>query len=167
MDYPRTVRLLRVVSSVVCGLVCLLWFVLWVRSYWHIDQLGRNIVGKNHIGFMSIRGHLMACYRDDPALMAELKAAGVVDGWYRGELLTEDWITGTAGEKQWDPSKLFRGFKFSISDLRLPYWFLVLTFAVPAAVLWPHWSRRFTLRTLLVGMSALAVLLVLLVWAIK
>ncbi len=109
----------------------------------------------------------MASYQDDPVLMAELKAAGVVDGWGQGELLTEDWITGTAGEKQWDPSKLFRGFKFSVSDLRLPYWFLVLIFAVPAATLWPSWSRRFTVRTLLIVMTALAMLLSLIILAIK
>jgi hypothetical protein len=160
-------RKLRIAFSAVCGIVCLALIVVWVRSYWHIDQFGRNSVGKNSIGFMSIRGHLMVAYTEDPTTIGELKAAGVVDGWYRGELLTEEWINATAGEKQWDPSKLFRGFKFSVSDLRLPYWFLVLMFAVPAAVLWPHWSRRFTLRTLLVGMSALAVLLVLIVWAIK
>jgi hypothetical protein len=37
MDRPRLIRSLRIAVSAVCGILCLLLIVLWVRSYWWLD----------------------------------------------------------------------------------------------------------------------------------
>ena len=51
------------------------------------------------------------------------------------------------------------GFKFTRFDFRIPHWFAVLLTATIGAVAWPNWSRRFTLRTLLIVTTLIAVVL--------
>ncbi len=54
MDRPRTLRLLRIAFSAVCGIVCLLLIALSVRSYWWFDYTpGGGIssaVGRVYVG---------------------------------------------------------------------------------------------------------------------
>src|SRR5262245_15805338 len=54
MDRPRMLRLLRIMFSAVCGIVCLLLIVMWVGSYWRFDacllpgrRYGRHIQSVN------------------------------------------------------------------------------------------------------------------------
>lgn len=47
--------------------------------------------------------------------------------------------------------------------IRIPDWFLVSLFAFIAAAPWFHWSKRFSLRTLLIAMTLVAVALGLIV----
>src|SRR4051812_42910834 len=35
----RFLRYVRIALSVTCGIACVLLIVLWVRSYWRVDQL--------------------------------------------------------------------------------------------------------------------------------
>ena len=48
--------------------------------------------------------------------------------------------------------------------LRVPDWFLVLISLVSAAAPWLRWSCRFSLRTLLIATTLVAVVLGLVVW---
>jgi hypothetical protein len=52
-------------------------------------------------------------------------------------------------------------------DLTLPHWFLTLLSVSCAAVAWTRWKRRFSLRTLLIATTLVAVGLALIVWAVK
>jgi hypothetical protein len=47
----------------------------------------------------------------------------------------------------------------------LPYWMLVIFASAVGIVLWTRWSKRFSLRTLLVATAIVAVVLGLIVWA--
>ena len=38
MNRPRLIRGLRIAWSVWWGILCVLLIVLWVRSYWWVDQ---------------------------------------------------------------------------------------------------------------------------------
>jgi hypothetical protein len=49
----------------------------------------------------------------------------------------------------------------------IPYWFPVLILAAMAAFPWIRWSKRFSLRTLLIAMTVVAALLGAVVWAVK
>jgi hypothetical protein len=49
------------------------------------------------------------------------------------------------------------------SSLLVPFWFLVSAAALFAAVPWIEWPKRFTLRTLLIAMTLVAVVLGLIV----
>jgi hypothetical protein len=51
--------------------------------------------------------------------------------------------------------------------LAIPYWFLVPAMAICAWSSWLGWSNRFSLRTLLIGMTVVAALLGLVVWAAR
>jgi hypothetical protein len=139
-------------------IVCILLIVSWVRSYSHFNQLGRKLSDSVWFGSQAMRGQLMFSYDDDPATMAALKAAGA-NGWVRGEILAEDWIAPPAIQNQSLFSRLMPGFKFTRFDFRIPHWFAVLLTATIGAVAWPNWSRRFTLRTLLIVTTLVAVVL--------
>jgi hypothetical protein len=49
--------------------------------------------------------------------------------------------------------------------IRLPYWLLALIAAILGALPWLRW--RFSLRTMLIGMTVVAALLGALVWAVR
>jgi hypothetical protein len=160
-------RKLRIVFSAMCGVACLLLIVLWVRSYWHFDQFGKVISSRSYFGGGALQGQCLFSYSSNPKYIAGLKVAGV-DGWHKGDVLVEDWIRATpSAQNQPFGSLLIRGFKFGKSDFRVPHWFLVLLSATCAAVTWPKWSRRFTLRSLLITMTVVVVLLVAIIYAIK
>jgi hypothetical protein len=68
----------------------------------------------------------------------------------------------------WVPPASFAGFEIRSNRnsnvvVIIPYWFLVLSLGVIAAAPWIRW-RRFSLRTLLIGMTLIAVGLGLLAW---
>jgi hypothetical protein len=46
----------------------------------------------------------------------------------------------------------------------LPHWFALALIATGAAVPWMQWSKRFSLRTLLIATTLVAVMLGLIVW---
>ena len=60
------------------------------------------------------------------------------------------------------------GFRLSANQRGLtcmiPYWFLTLSTGGLAAILWPRWARRFSLRALLIAAPLVAIALALIVW---
>jgi hypothetical protein len=120
MDRPRILRLLRIAFSVMCGILCLLLIVLWVRSYssaggWHtLTHIGADQI----VFYESVNGDLRILSLD--AFMA-------------------------ATLSHWQP-----GFV-------VPYWSLVSSFVMLAALPWVRW--RFSLRTLLIATTLIAILL--------
>lgn len=55
----------------------------------------------------------------------------------------------------------------SHTAILVPHWFQVVVFVLIAAVPWSPWSRRFSLRTLLIATTLLAVVLGLAVWSAR
>jgi hypothetical protein len=53
MDRPRFLRLLRIAFSAVCGIVCVLLIVFWVRSYSKVENLYVHAWGSNLLVFNS------------------------------------------------------------------------------------------------------------------
>jgi hypothetical protein len=58
------------------------------------------------------------------------------------------------------------GFARHSNAIVFPHWFVVVVCTGAAALPWLSWSRTFSLRTLLIGMTMLAVGLGLVVWAV-
>src|SRR5262245_24453789 len=55
---PRSrYRKLRIAWSAVCGVVCLLLIVLWVRSYWWADFVNIDAPSPWAVQLLSVRGH--------------------------------------------------------------------------------------------------------------
>ena len=141
-------RYLRIAFSAMCGVVCLLLIVLWVRSYWQWDALQYEDLSESidvgaQNGFLFVGktyqiGKGRWWFGSDPAeFPADLKShlsINLDDG--NGDLL--------------GPS------------VTIPLWLIVLFFVALGIAPWP--PRQFSLRTLLVFTTGIAALLGILVY---
>jgi hypothetical protein len=145
-------RKLRVAFSVVCGTIGLLLVSLWVRSYF---------------SSVFVVGHFF--YRG--ALIAESSHGRVTLGYRHGALLSNGvsgshWGIHYKSLDEWqpfDPPMSARpAFGLSKSQafdfVILPYWFFTLGSVIAIAGLW-SFTRRFSLRSLLIATTLIAVIL--------
>jgi hypothetical protein len=142
---------LRIAWSVGCGILCALLIGLWVRSYSSIDKMFIPVTEREDIAFMSVDGTISVS-----------KFWQTVPGYFdlhsrfKNETLTPQIIN--------DPRFMNR-IRFGISTqpivITLPYWFVVPILAALGTFPWIHW--RFSLRTLLIGITVLAAALSLLI----
>ena len=58
MSRPRRLLLVRIAFSIVCGILCLLLIVLWVRSYWWHDWLGGQLPRNRSFSLSAANGRL-------------------------------------------------------------------------------------------------------------
>jgi hypothetical protein len=148
-------RKLRIAWSVGCAIACVLLIVLWVRSYMTIDTLG---VPPNVSRVSKVRSswgllHIL-CF-DDPA---------------QGRNWTIESVPLTSDRKQFvkDATQKLTKFGFahysagSNENFLFPYWLPFIGIVLLAAAPWIH---RFSLRTLLIATTLIAVVLGLVVWA--
>jgi hypothetical protein len=146
-------RKLRITWTAICGIACVLLIVLWVRSYNRTETVSKT--NKNLISTTFGSGYGLAYFirSDDSAVVfGNPFEAAEESGWK---------YSSVAGP----PHKL--GWK---SDAKLlivpvPYWCPVLLAAALATAPWL--TRRFSLRTLLVATTLIAVVLGLIVWSIR
>jgi hypothetical protein len=142
-------RKLRIAWPVFCGIACVLLVVLWVRSYWWSDFTHRkspinicSIEGKLLIGctltHVSIRNPTLA-RRANPPKMNDPP----IFGFYPASM--RDWV-----------------FTFATHGLALPYWLCVIVLTLMTAAPWV--PSRFSLRTLLIATTLIAVALGVVVW---
>jgi hypothetical protein len=159
-------RKLRIAWSAVCGILCLLLIALWVRSYWWVDNFIGPSQGAYRFGVASSDGWLTIRYRNgilDPKAFPNWKlkstSAAAMEKVYKQ---MEASIKGTPGATFSRPARKFGwkddwGFQF-------PYWLPVASVGVLVTVSWKlPW--RFSLRTLLIGMTVVAVVLGLVIWS--
>jgi hypothetical protein len=148
-------RLLRIAASAACLVVCGLLIALWSRSYWWVDRIdgpvGRFFPGRT-VTAVSVRGLLMVGIQPEQYNVY----AAVADPWRINSARIE-----TVAIRQIDDA--YHGFKI-IRDknewgLQLPCWAAVAATAFCAALPWLKWTRRFSLRTLLVVTTIAAVTL--------
>ncbi len=149
-------RKLRIAWSVFWGIACALLIVLWVRSYTIRDTCFWP--GRNHaVQINSLLGHANL-YLDSRPPGSQFVPFKIEHSPIEGRFKTK-----------FDKNLL--GFYFGTNrrDLRLdiPFWFLVLGSAMIAAVPWFHYRWRFSLRTLLIATTLVAVVLGLVVYAAR
>ena len=155
MNRPRIFRLLRIGWSAGCAIVCLLLIVLWVRSYWHeanslsigdsasyYDRQNRSFSAASWKGAFHFN-------RVDPR--ARLPWKPVRTGIQASEVRLPDHFAkgGILG--------FGLATKELSSDVRVPCWSTVLLASMIAAAPWLPW--RFSLRTLLIVTTLVAVVL--------
>jgi len=152
MKYPK----LRIAWSVGWGIACLLLIALWVRSYWRYDVFSVRINEHGQL-VTSLKGELTW----DGA--ASLAKDSEVFHWsaYR--------VEGVTTAESPPTMRPFLGFRWTMvgqSPLPIiPYWFPVFVLAALAAIPWFRW--RFSLRTLLIAITLVAVGLGVIVWAFR
>jgi Na+/melibiose symporter-like transporter len=148
-------RKLRIAWSVFCGVAAVLLIVLWVRSYWWYDTIGGQGPASEYSfalshGFLSVWG--------SPNLLSPQGLTKIA------------FVTRPAGAEPFVSS--WRPYYLSVptsgEQLLIPLWIFVLAFGTAAAVPWlPCWSKRFSLRTLLIATTLVAVVLGLIVWQVR
>ena len=144
-------RPLRIAVSVVSGICCVLVIVLWVRSYWWYDTLAVNY-GHASVDVSSIRGYLDGSKEEHTTQLAF------------------DWglITHSAHEESNNYFMFIRPQLERTTQYHASYWCVTLVWMVAtilAAFPWLRW--QFSLRTLLLATTAIAVLLGLVIYATR
>jgi hypothetical protein len=164
MNRPRLIRGLRIAWSVWWGILCALLVVLWVRSYSFRDMVSVPSSTKRtrtHF-FVSARGQILYGSRDDyhrlpPPFGPQREIEHESVEYYIshpqiGMIRGFEWVN--------------RGvFKWGYPGFAVPDWFGSLVIAFIATMPWIHWSRKFSLRTLLIATTLVAVVLGLVVWS--
>jgi hypothetical protein len=132
-------RKLRIAWSVGWGVLCLLLIALWVRSYWRHDVILRTYSQTQIIGAASVSGNLFLQRANlDPGISSP--------GWHYQQM----------------PVELpYEGFKWESSPaywlVGVPIWFAIVLGLAGSSLPWLQW--HFSLRTLLIGMTVVAVAL--------
>jgi hypothetical protein len=164
-------RKLRIAFSATCLIACVLLIALWVRSFWWMDSASHcsrltKIPERQFclICFQSFRGSMGVVFNNRVPLPYDLPNYG----WQVfAELVYKDtpFLNAQVGETlpstlgfRWRPMNY--GFAASVPD-----WFLALFAAAFATAPWFRW--RFSLRTLLIATTLVAVVLGLAVWAVR
>jgi hypothetical protein len=149
---PRHLPHPRIAFSALCGILCLALVVLWVRSYQSVFDYGFS--DQNGTAF-SLRSY--------PGGLSFTRSAKirVPSGTY---IAVEDFEV-IRNNSYW-------GFYVDIGDptftnVFVQFWFITIFPIGLAALSWLPWSGRFSLRTLLIGMTVLAVVLGLVVWSMS
>jgi hypothetical protein len=154
-------RYLRIAFSAVCGIICLLLIVLWVRSFWVHDfirvQHGILIDGNARamgqiFTFVSSKGRCTCVHVTNDAK----------PWWFRRNILPYSPEEGEVFPFNVRQNHIWMGFDAYWSSTTAygvfaPHWFLVMLTASLATLPWIRWSRRFSLRTLLIAITLVAV----------
>jgi hypothetical protein len=133
-------KYVRIAVTVLGLTACVLLVALWVRSYWWFDSTS---IG----GILSAKGRVY------------------IQGSINFE--SEDLLNAPVPDVQMYQTRFgtnvifARGVKITMvrADAVLPYWALTLLAAILATVPWLPWSNRFSLRTLLIVATLVAVVL--------
>src|SRR5262245_57156192 len=146
MDRPRLMRGLRIAWSVWWGILCVLVIVLWVRSYWRWDelQLGRRIV--------------LVAIHSEHGRLGFVKTFPWHD--WNGKLFV---LGGCTNNEMPNGGRAFYCVEYGSIWVGVHYGLPVLLAATSAYFPWMRVS--FSLRTLLIATSLIAVVLGLVVWA--
>ena len=143
----KSLRYLRITWTVFCGIACVLLIVLWVRSYRAGDSTRAD---GDYVSYDDSRMYLYTI--DSTKGNIHLSLCASKPPW----------------ETRFDHTKHF-GFGLSSWDasttISFPYWFPVVLTATVATAPWLR--RRFSLRTLLIATTLVAVALGLIVWAVR
>jgi hypothetical protein len=152
MERAKVIRGLRIAVSAVCGILCVLLIVLWVRSYWWHSYINwRNSAGGLNVS--SYQGVVDILRHSIPTNAA---------GWSIMEEPANKWAARTNGRPPSLIPRVVRG--PAAIGIQFPYWLLMLVTAAVAALPWV--KSRFSLRTLLIATTLVALLLGLVVSSI-
>ena len=145
MTRPRLIRCLRIAVSAVCVTVSVLLAGLWVRTYWYADTFfitdGALVSAQGSIFFVYEK-HSPHPYWNWGAVSQPL------DDWQKSHGRESQGILGGGF------APIRRGWIISI-----PTGYLLLLSAALAFVPWLPWSTRFSLRTLLLVTTFVALAL--------
>jgi len=149
-------RKLRIAFSNTCLFACGLLLALWVRSYWWDDSISHPESGYLPNVYASTTGNLTLNWD---------ASSGDPEWRFWSKAITKD-DSGRLGEQSFFENR-FRWRGGACAYVSFPHWSAILICATLAAVPELRWSKRFSLRTLLIAMTLVAMVLGLVVWAVR
>jgi hypothetical protein len=141
-------RLLNI-ASIVCVVLSVALMVLWVRSYYWSDELLERVTERGVLAY-TLEGKLaVSQYSQNSLEFPDRSKAWVWSSRQRN------------GTVEYFSSGLLDSLGFNWSDysVTIPFWFLVLTTGSLAMAFQLRWPLRFTLRSLFLATTFLAVVL--------
>jgi hypothetical protein len=160
-------RLLKI-ASILCIVACVASMAMWVRSYRSKDEWRGNVVGDRKASIASSAGRisLNEAVRDDaPSSWRqewEFENGSPQSRWKSpDDPLQPRQSRPMANPVRKVPTHFGIGGYFSWTDsqLKLPYWLLVLTCGSLAMIFQIRWPWHFTLRSLFIATTFLAIVL--------
>jgi hypothetical protein len=148
MDRPRLIRDLRIAVSAVFGVLCVVLLVLWVRSYWKLSTFGEYVTPSHRYHLYSFKGQLVLSKYQRSWAGAELILAVPIEG-----------LEEVAAHPPGFGIATWYGGDFIV----VSYWLMIVANLCLAIMPWLAW--RFSLRTLLIATTLIAVVLGLVVWS--
>ena len=148
MDKQAVIRRVRIAVSAFFAMVTVALVVLWVRSYWYVEQV-LCTVDEHFIFIGSLPG----------VFGFSILAEESVDPWIIYRLPTREWLA--SGEGLW-LEQSWGGFHISYIHgpvVMAPYWCWLLIPAMLTAMPWLHRLKRFSLRTIHIATTLAAVVL--------
>jgi hypothetical protein len=148
-------RKLRIAWSVGCGIVAVLLCLLWVRSYWWVEMIGAPLTSKYYFGVGSHPGCIgFAIHPMGNLSSSQIKRFQRVP--------TERWLASVQQDILPNISRVWGQFSFKRYSYLIPDWFVLFVLAALTGTPWIRLS--FSLRTLLIATTLVAVVLGLIVW---
>lgn len=149
MKFKKT----RIAFSLFCGILRLLLIVLWIRSFWIVTWIEGPLPFNGYLELAAVPG-----------------AAGIVLD--RTSTIRPWRVSSISSSKYWDADRHYSSAFLGYFDLRwrngflvvAPDWFLVGIATAVAAVPRVRFHFRFSLRTLLIATTAVAIGLWFVVW---
>jgi hypothetical protein len=150
---------LRIAFSAMCGLLCLLLFALWWRSYWWEDYAYNPITSQRALVIYSYKGQSQ--FRLGYSQNGFARVPGQLPFWmHSANHLGWTSISEPASGRK----PRYSGFDIDLIQqtgpfITAPHWFVMLTMIAVGAAPWIKWSKRFSLRTLFIAATIIAVIL--------
>lgn len=148
----RRFRRLRIAVSVVFGVLTLLLVVLWVRSYWRSDvvycPVGRQVIVNSLCGIFQVN------------IMPNDARTGWGPGWGWNSFAFDDMSEQRTNQQSW------AWYSYAgITSVSFPVWSVILLCWLAAVA--AYRTPRFSLRTMLIATTLVAVVLGLIAWSLR
>jgi hypothetical protein len=153
-------RKLRIAWSVFSGVACVLLIVFWVRSYKARDQTRGVISSHFHLYVTSLNGEIAMAADEWPGKPHPWIFESKTESYNMVAVLPD--ITGKP-PLSWIGLRWY--FKPNLWVLVSPHWLAAALAAVVGVIPWAPFRRRFSLRTLLIAATLVAVVLGVVVYA--
>jgi hypothetical protein len=130
--------------------------MLWLRSLFLVDIAVARISATSFVAVAAMPGTLIVASSDSTGYQPwKLHSKTVVDALY-GEMTQHNRF-----------SRIWGSFGVSSRGVALPYWLLILLGTILGVASWLRWQKRFSLRTLLIATTRVAVLFGAIIYAAK
>jgi hypothetical protein len=166
-------KYLRIAVTALSLTACVFLIALWVRSYWWndiarcplasmlIDPSVKKYATQKINGEQSFHvSQLLVVHSFGGRLMLQAGGQSLeAPGWFPSYwgVISYSYKDLNPRRDQWRPPAFGYGFDRDGRKIRFPYWFAVVLIATFAVIPWFPWSRHFSLRTLLIATTLVAV----------